>query len=91
MPKVGDRAKITTVFVDEAGTPTSPTVFNAEYRRPGDPAVTAVVPTDGGSGVFTTVLPTFDVGGVWSYYIRGTAGVIAASDGIILVDHKATA
>jgi hypothetical protein len=88
---VGDRVKVVTTFRNEAGVPTSPSTFTAEYRKPGSTVATAVVPVDGGSGVFTTTLPVFDVAGTWFWYIAGTAGVIAADDGYIYVDEKSTA
>jgi hypothetical protein len=88
---VGDRVKVVTTFRNDLGVPTSPSAFSAEYRKPGAAAATSIVPVDGGSGVFTITLPTFDVPGLWSWYIVGTAGVIAADDGVIAVDPKVTA
>jgi hypothetical protein len=87
---VGDRVQVVTTFLNDVGVPTSPSSFVAEYRKP-DGTVTAIVPTDQGSGVFTIMLPTFDAPGIWSWYIRGTAGVLAADDGWIPVDPKTTA
>jgi len=86
---VGDRVKVVTTFRNDLGVPTSPTTFDAEYRKPGG-AVTPITPVDSGSGVLTITLPTFDVPGMWSWYIRGTGGVIAADDGFIPVDPKTT-
>lgn len=86
---IGDRVKVVTTFKNEAGVPTSPSTFTAEYRKPGGVA-TALTPIDGGSGVLTTTLPTFDVPGTWYWYVVGTAGVVAADDGYIFVDAKAT-
>jgi len=89
--EVGDRIKIVTTFRNDVGVPTSPSSFVGEYRKPGTAIPTAVVPTDGGAGVLTIVLPTFDVGGIWSWWIAGTGGVIAADQGFIAVDPKVTA
>lgn len=86
---VGDRVKVVTTFRNEAGVPTSPATFSAEYRKPGG-AATPIVPVDGGSGVLTITLPTFDVKGVWTWYVAGLTGVIAADDGFIYVDEKTT-
>lgn len=87
---VGDRVTITATFYDPDGTPTSPDVLYADYRRPGDTTPTEITPTDEGSGVATFTLPAFDVAGAWLWYIAGTEGVIAADQGEIRVARKAT-
>ena len=88
--EVGDRVKIIVTFTDEDLVNTSPTTLTAEYRGPTDTTPTPIVPVEIAPGVFTITLPTFDEGGVWRWYCSGTAGVIAADQGTIAVDHKIT-
>jgi hypothetical protein len=87
--QIGDRKTVVTTFVDEAGVPTSPSTVVGEYRPPGG-AITPLVPTEASAGVWRMILPTFTVRGLWHWYIAGTAGVIAADQGSILVDDKVT-
>lgn len=87
---VGDRVQITTTFTDLDGTPTSPDTLYADYLKPGATEATELTPSDEGSGVVTTLLPAFDVGGVWRWYVKGTAGVIAADQGDLVVRAKGT-
>lgn len=72
-------------FRNSLGAPTSPSSFEGWYRKPGSATHTAIVPTNLGGGVLTMTLPAFDVAGEWRWGIRGTAGVIAAKAGKILV------
>jgi hypothetical protein len=87
---VGDRVTLTTTFVTVDGTPTSPSELYADYRKPGAADTIEVTPVDEGNGVVTVTLPAFDVPGSWLWYISGTAGVIAADQGEIIVTPKAT-
>jgi hypothetical protein len=89
--EVGDRKKIRTTFTNDTGTPTSPTVLAGEYRKPSGTAAVPLTPSDLGSGVVEMTLPTFDEAGIWTWYIAGTAGVIAADQGFIKVVPKLTA
>lgn len=88
--QVGDRKKVRTTFTNDVGTPTSPSTFTGEYRKPSGTAAVSLTPTDLGSGVLEMTLPTFDEAGIWSWHIAGTAGVIAADQGLIKVVPKVT-
>jgi hypothetical protein len=87
--EVGDRIIVQTVFTNEAGTPTSPSALVGDVRSPSG-VLTPLTPADQGSGVIRMTLPTFTEGGVWRWYVAGTAGVIAADQGTIRVDPKVT-
>lgn len=87
---VGDRKILQTSFRNEAGDLTSPTTVVAEVRSPSG-VVTPLAPTEASAGVFRATLPTFTEGGSWMWHIAGTAGVIAADQGVISVDPKLTA
>jgi hypothetical protein len=88
--EVGDRIVVQTVFTNEAGTPTSPSALTGEVRSPSG-VLTPLTPADMTLGVVRMTLPTFTEGGVWRWYVAGTAGVIAADQGTIRVDPKVTA
>jgi hypothetical protein len=87
--QVGDRVVVQTTFTVENGTPTSPSTVVGEYRAPGG-TTTPLTPAEASAGVWRMTLPTFTVRGLWHWYIAGTAGVIAADQGSILVDDKVT-
>ena len=88
--QIGDRLIVETVFTNENDTPTSPTVVTGEVRSPSG-TVTPLTPAEQSAGVWRMTLPTFSEGGRWGWWIAGTAGLIAADQGTITVDAKATA
>lgn len=88
--EVGDRIKVVTTFTNEAGVPTSPSALAGEVLSPSG-TLTPLTPADQGSGVVHLTLPTFTEGGIWRWYVAGTAGVIAADQGLIKVSPKVTA
>lgn len=87
--QIGDRKVVSTTFTNEAGVPTSPSTVVGEYRKPGG-AVTPLTPAEQSAGVWRMTLPTFDEPGIWSWHIAGTAGLIAADQGLIKVVPKVT-
>ena len=89
--QIGDRKTVRTVFTNSVGTPTSPTTLIGVYRKPSGTAEVALTPSDLGAGVVEMTLPTFDEPGIWSWHIAGTAGLIAADQGLIKVVRKVTA
>lgn len=88
--QVGDRVIVSTIFTNEAGTPTDPTTVVGEVKAP-DGTVTPITPTSSVVGTWRMTLPTFTAGGIWRWYIAGTLGLIAADQGQIMVDAKLTA
>lgn len=88
--QVGDRVIVSTTFTNEAGTPTDPSTVVAECRSPAG-TLTPITPTSTVVGTWRTILPTFTEGGLWDWYVAGTAGLIAADQGTIVVDRKVTA
>lgn len=88
--QIGDRKIVQTTFTNEAGVPTSPSTVTGEYRKPSGTAPVSLTPTESSPGVWRMTLPTFDEAGVWSWYIAGTAGLIAADQGLIKVVRKTT-
>jgi hypothetical protein len=88
--EIGDRIVVQTTFTNEAGVPTSPSTVVAECKSPTG-TVTPLSPTEASPGVFRATLPTFTEKGVWRWYIAGTAGVIAADQGVVSVAPKLTA
>jgi hypothetical protein len=88
--QVGDRKVVVSTFTVEDGTPTSPSTVTGEVKAP-DGTVTPLTPTEASAGVWRMTLPAFTAPGVWSWWIAGTAGVIAADQGRIIVERKSTA
>lgn len=88
--QIGDRVTVSTTFTVEDGTPTSPSTVVGEVKAP-DGTVTPLTPTEASEGVWRMILPAFDAPSTWSWWIAGTAGVIAADQGVIVVERKATA
>jgi hypothetical protein len=88
--EIGDRIVVQTTFTNEAGVPTSPSTVVAECKSPTG-TVTPLSPTEASPGVWRAILPTFTEKGVWRWYIAGTAGVIAADQGVVSVAPKLTA
>lgn len=88
-PDVGDRQALVSTFV-ENGVPTSPTSVVASCRSPSG-TVVALTPAELSAGVWKTMLPTYDEGGVWTWRVSGTAGLIATDQGYIIVDDDVTA
>lgn len=89
--EVGDRKVVQTTFRDEAGVLTDPSIVVGEYRKPSGTAPVSLTPVVASTGVWRMTLPTFDEPGIWSWYIAGTAGLIASDQGYIKVNPKGTA
>jgi hypothetical protein len=88
--QIGDRKVVVSEFRDEDGVLTSPSTVTGEVKAP-DGTVTPLSPTEASAGIWRMTLPAFTAPGVWSWWIAGTAGVIAADQGRIVVERKATA
>ena len=86
---VGDQQIIQTTFRNEAGALTSPSTVVAECKSPSG-TVTPLTPTEASVGIFRAMLPVYTEGGFWKYFIAGTAGLIAADQGVIEVERKVT-
>lgn len=89
--EVGDRKTVQTEFRDEAGVLTSPSTVVGEYRKPSSTVAVSLTPTVVSPGIWRMILPTFDEPGIWSWWIAGTAGLIASDQGYIKVSPKITA
>jgi hypothetical protein len=88
--QIGDRKVVVSEFRDEDGVLTSPSTVTGEVKAP-DGTVTPLSPTEASAGIWRMTLPAFTAPGVWSWWIAGTAGLIAADQGRIIVERKATA
>jgi hypothetical protein len=83
---IGDQPVITTTFTVD-GEPTSPTTVVAFVLKP-DGTEDELTPAEASEGVYVTTLPVLDADGVWSWRVKGTAGVIAADEDTFRVDRS---
>jgi hypothetical protein len=78
---IGDRPTITVTFSNEAGTATSPSTVVFLVRTPAGVESSNAATSNPSTGVYTYTFPTITESGVWSWRAKGTAGLIAATEG----------
>lgn len=83
---IGDQITVVATFTDADGVLTNPTTVTCSHRSPSGVEVTGAAPTaNPATGVFHYTLPVFTETGPWAWRIKGTAGLIAAVEGVVTV------
>ncbi len=83
---IGDQITVVTTFTDTSGALADPTTVVCAHRKPSGTEVTGAAPTAHPSvGVYHYTLPVFDEVGPWAWRMKGTAGLIAAVEGVVTV------
>jgi hypothetical protein len=78
---IGDRPTVTVTFTNESGVLTSPSTVVFLTKDPAGTEASNAATTNPSTGVYTYTFPTLTQSGVYSWRAKGTAGLIAATEG----------